>query len=83
MTRVTSNKPIRIKAGRGVHAKLWKNRNRNGEWYNITISRVYRNDAGEFHNSESFSRDDLLQVAYVAQKAFERISDDTYETLRD
>lgn len=50
-----------------------------GEWYNVTITRVYTDDEGEFHDSDSFSRDDLLQVAYAAQKVFEHIISDTDE----
>ena len=69
----TNNKPMTIKAARGVRAKLWRNANKNGEWFNVSISRVYKDDLGEFQDSQSFMRDDLLQVAYVAQKAFEYI----------
>ena len=68
-----NKKATRIKAGRGVVAKLWKNSNKNCEWYNVTITRVYTDDEGEFHDSDSFSRDDLLQVAYAANKAFDYI----------
>ena len=77
MAKQKNKKPIRIKAGRGVVAKLWRNKNKNGEWYNVTITRVYTDDEGEFHDSDSFSRDDLLQVAYAAQKAFDYIINDT------
>ena len=80
MTKQKNKKPIRIKAGRGVVAKLWKNRNKKGEWYNVTITRVYTDDEGEFHDSDSFSRDNLLQVAYAAEQSFEYIryeNDDT------
>ena len=79
MNKQKKNKPTRIKAGRGVVAKLWKNRNKNGEWYNINISRVYEDDDGEFQGSDSFSRDDLLQVAFVARKAFDQIVSETDE----
>lgn len=77
MARLTGSKPTRIKAGRGVVAKLWKNSGKNGDWYNVTITRVYTDDAGEFHDSDNFSRDDLLQVAYAANKAFDFIVSQT------
>lgn len=79
MAKQKNNKPIRIKAGRGVIAKLWRNSNQNGEWYNVTITRVYTDEEGEFHDSDSFSRDDLLQVAYAATKAFDFIISQTDE----
>ena len=83
MNKQQKNKPTRIKAGRGVVAKLWRNQNQNGEWYNITISRVYKNDEGQFQDSDSFSRDDLLQVSFVARKAFDHIISETDEYEAD
>lgn len=80
MSKQKSKKPIRIKAGRGIVAKLWRNRNKKGEWYNVTITRVYTDEEGEFHDSDSFSRDDLLQVAYAAEQSFEYIMNDNDET---
>ena len=68
-----NNKPITIKAARGVRAKLWRNANKNGEWFNVSISRIYKDDLGDFQDSQSFSRDDLLHIAFVAQKAFDYI----------
>ena len=76
MAKQNNKKPVRIKAGRGVVAKLWRNQNKNGPWYNVTITRVYTDDEGEFHDSDSFSRDDLLHVAYAAQQAFDHILSD-------
>ncbi len=73
MKNSNDNKPTVIKAGRGIRAKLWRNKNQNGEWYNITISRLYKDSDDQFQESESFSRDELLQVAFVAQKAFDHI----------
>ena len=79
MAKQDNPKPIRIKASRGVHAKLWKNRNQQGEWYNVTISRVYTDDEGEFQDSQNFTRDDLLQVAFAAEKAFDHIVSEASE----
>ena len=79
----TKKKPTTIKAGRGIRAKLWRNSNKNGEWYNVTISRVYKDDEDQFQDSDSFSRDDLLQVAYVAQRAFDYILNQTDEVEED
>ena len=77
MAKQTTKKPHVIKVGRGIRAKLWQNINKNGAWFNVTISCVYKNDDDEFQDSDSFSRDDLLQVAFVAQKAFDHIVNQT------
>jgi hypothetical protein len=66
-------KPHPIKAGRGIRAKVWKNNGKKGDWFNVEIVRTYEDDKGELQDSTSFSRDDLLHVAYAAEKAFEYI----------
>lgn len=75
--------PHSIKAGRGVRAKLWKNSGQNGEWFNVEITRTYKDEEGELQDSTSFSRDDLLHVAYAAQKAFEYILDQSNKQDED
>ena len=83
MAKQKNKRPLRIKAGRGVVARLWKNSNENGEWYNVTITRVYTDGEGDFHDSDRFSRDDLLHVAYAANKAFDHIISQTDEVEED
>jgi len=83
MAKQKNKKPVVIKVGRGIRAKLWRNTNKNGAWFNVTITRVYKDDEDEFQESDSFSRDDLLPVAYAAQKAFEYILNQTEETEQD
>ena len=41
------------------------------------VTRVYADDEGQLHDSDSFSPDDLLQVAYAANKAFDYTINDT------
>ena len=76
-------KPHTIKVGRGIRAKVWQNSNKNGAWFNVNINRTYKDDEGEFHDSDSFSRDDLLHVAHLARKAFDYILDQTDEEQED
>ena len=79
MAKQKKKKPHTIKVGRGIRAKLWKNSNKNGEWYNVTITRTYKDDEGDLQDSTSFSRDDLLAVGFEAQKAFDYILNQTDE----
>lgn len=83
MAKQKSNRPTVIKVGRGIRAKLWRNSGKNGAWFNVTITRTYKDDDGDLHDSNSFSRDDLLQVAYAAQKSFEYIVDQNDEVVPD
>jgi hypothetical protein len=69
------NAPFTINVGRGIKAKVWTNNGNKGIWHNVTFARCYRDEDGEFQDSDSFSRDDLLHLAHAAEKAFDHISD--------
>ena len=72
------DKPVRVVRIRNIRGNIWANRLPSGQvTYNVTIDRLWRNDdqineggevvrKGEWHQSQSFGRDDLLLVAKVA-----------------
>jgi hypothetical protein len=61
-----------IPVGRVV-AAIWANKTSTGRvWYNVTITRSYR-DGDQQKSTSSFGRDDLLDVAKAADMAFDWI----------
>lgn len=56
-----------IRLGR-IKATIWANQSDNGSWYNVVLSRNYK-DGDEWKSSSSFGRDELLTVAKVADLA--------------
>ena len=53
-----------------VKAAVWQNRTAGGARYNVTVCRIYKDDAtGEWRDSQSFGRDDLPLLAKVADQA--------------
>lgn len=56
-----------IRLGR-IKATIWANQSDGGTWYNVTLSRNYK-DGNEWKSSSTFGRDDLLVVAKVADLA--------------
>ena len=56
-----------IRLGR-IKATIWANQGDNGTWYNVTLSRNYK-DGDEWKSSNSFGRDELLTVAKAADLA--------------
>lgn len=66
----TGKKPVHeVKLG-GVRAAVWANQNGDGPaWFNVTITRLYKDAQGNWKDSASFGRDDLLLVAKVADMA--------------
>ena len=62
-------KPIHeIRLGR-VRAAVWLNESAKGPFYPVTISRLYKDDAGKWADAQGFDRDDLPLVAKVADRA--------------
>ena len=55
-----------IRMGR-IRAAIWENETQNGTRYNVTLSRLYRDD-DQWKDSSSFGRDDLPLVAKVADQ---------------
>ena len=74
----TKDKPVRVVRIRNIRGNIWANRLPSGDLaYNVTIDRLWKDDdeikeggevikKGEWHQSQSFGRDDLLLVAKVA-----------------
>ena len=52
-----------------IEAAIWEHQSENGTWYNVTLSRSYKDTNDEWKSSDSFSADDLLLVAKVANEA--------------
>ena len=65
-------KPIsEVRIGR-VKAVIWPNGTDGRTRHNVTFSRLYK-DGDEWKNTQSFSRNDLLLLAKVADQAHSRI----------
>ena len=65
----TSNAPVHTIRVNGIRASIWKNETDKGPRYNTTFERSYR-DGEEWKNSDSYGREDLLVLSYVAKEAF-------------
>ena len=59
-----------------VKAAIWENANGNGAvFYNVTFSRLYKDDNNNWCDSKSFGRDELPLLVRVAQLAYDWIYD--------
>jgi len=67
-----------LRLGR-IKAAVWENESDNKKFYNVTFARTYRDEAQNFHDTDSFGRDDLPLVAKLADQAhtfiFERLAE--------
>jgi hypothetical protein len=72
------NLPVKtFRLGR-IKAAVWENEG-DQKFYSVTFARTYVDEASNYHNSESFGRDDLPLVAKLADQAhtfiFERLAE--------
>ncbi len=57
-----------------IEATIWQNvGDNNRPFYRVSFSRSYRDSDGAWKKTTSYSRDDLLMLAKVADKAHSRI----------
>ena len=73
-TAGTGNKPVHTVRHRSIKAAIWKNETSNGPMYNVTIVRSYRDDNGDWKDSQSIGYDDLMNVAALMYEAHAYIS---------
>ena len=69
---MANNKPTDILRDGPIKATIWKQESQNGAFYRVNLSRAYRDKDGNWKDSDSFSGTELLQVAELARRAYER-----------
>lgn len=72
---IANNKPIDTIRDGALKATIWKNFGDNGNFYSVELSRTYRDENGDYHDSHSFSGSDLLKIARLSELAYSRVAD--------
>ena len=52
-----------------IKAAVWANETDQKKFFNVTFARTYMDEARNFHDTDSFGRDDLPLVAKLADQA--------------
>jgi hypothetical protein len=69
-----SKKPVSKVSMYPLTAAIWRNDNSRGEaFYNVSFERAYKDDAGNWKSSNTFSASDLLLLAKVADRAHDAV----------
>ena len=62
-----------------IKAAVWENETDQKKFFNVSFARTYVDDAKNFHDTDSYGRDDLPLVAKLADQAhtfiFERLAE--------
>lgn len=59
----------------GLKASVWQNETDNGVMFNTTFVRTYRDDDGEYHDTNTFGERHLPTLASLANMALTRINE--------
>ena len=63
-----------LRLGR-IKAAVWENSADQRPFYNVTFARTYMDEQKNFHDADSFGRDDLLLLSKLADQAHTFICD--------
>ncbi len=73
-TTTTTNPPIDTLRDGALKATIWRNFGDHGTFYSVELSRTYMQGEA-YRDSHSFSGTEPLQVARLAQLAYDRIAE--------
>jgi len=71
----SKTQPVQVVRLRNIRAAIWANDTEFGMRHNATVSRLYKDDDGQWRSSDSFGREDLLLLAKVLDIAHTWISE--------
>ncbi len=79
MNSLENNKPIDTLRDGALKATIWKNSGENGDFYSVDLARIFTKQGEEgspdtFHDTNSYSGTQLLQIARLASKAYDRVA---------
>lgn len=74
MSKQTKQRPVETLRDGALKAAIWRNESENGAFFAVTFSRTYKDAAGELKDTDSFSGSQLLRLARLADKAYDRTS---------
>ncbi len=72
----TNQKPFdKVQLG-SIHAAIWQNTGTDGRhYYSVTFEKRYRDAQAQWQSTTSYQRDDMLVLAKVTDRAYDRIQD--------
>ena len=68
-------KPAEVIRDGNLKASIWRNQNENGAYYTATFSRSYKDENNNWHDSQTFFRNDLLRIIELGRQAYGRIAE--------
>lgn len=74
-----NKRPEKTISDGAIKATIWKRETQKGTFYATTFTKTYKDNKGEYQNSQNFSGTDLLKVAELAKQSYQASRDLYYE----
>jgi hypothetical protein len=75
----TKTRPVETLRDGAIKAAIWRNESENGDFFAVTFARTYKDGEGELRDTDSYSGAQLLRLARLAEKAYDRAAKLTKE----
>lgn len=72
---MTTKTPEDVLHDKSLKASILRNENEKGAYYTTTLARTYKDEQGNYRDTQSFSQGDLLRVAELARGAYGRVNE--------
>lgn len=72
MSKKTKTRPVETLRDGAIKAAIWRNESENGDFFSVTFARTYKDSQGDLQDTDSFSGTQLLRLARLAEKAYDR-----------
>ena len=72
MSKKTKQRPVESIRDGAIKAAIWRNESENGAFFSVTFGRTYTDENGKAQSSDGFSGSQLLRLARLAEKAYDR-----------
>ena len=77
--QTAKQRPVETIRDGAIKAAIWRNESENGVFHGVTFSRTYKNGEGDLQDTNSYSGTQLLRLARLAGKAYDRAAKLTKE----
>lgn len=78
-----TNKPAATLSDYPYKATIWRNEGEKGPFFNVTFTKTFRDDNGDYRDTNSISSDDLLRVSELARGAHHKVNELRRELPRE
>ena len=70
---MANDKPVDTIRDGALKATIWRNETKEGAFYSTTLSRTYKDEHGNYHDSHSFASNEMLRVGELARRSHNRV----------